>query len=247
MPEPAGAMSWNRRRRVCARIEATKPGLDSRFVVANSAAGPAEHIHATLHCGRGQMENLTGLHESQLQSERTSCRAPLANQVRLVLHTAAFWPMLTTRDEIPKTVPLAVAEFTTLREKLLKIGARIIETAGRVSIALATACPHASLFRPLAGALQPAGPRTAGPKPRNPSRGPLARSKCAAWTAKATHRTPAPGENKPVKSTQRPAAVIEKGQPSRQAQHSGQQSGRRTTARRYVAWPPFRRGAAAFL
>ena len=110
------------------------------------------------YCARGQMENLIKLHKSQLTSDRTSCRAPLANQMRLILHTAAYWLMLELRDAIPKTHPLAVAEFVTLREKLLKIGARIVETASRIKLALATACPQAGVFRHLAGALQPAGP-----------------------------------------------------------------------------------------
>jgi len=78
--------------------------------------------------------------------------------MRLILHTAAYWLMLELRDAIPNTHPLAVAEFVTLREKLLKIGARIVETASRIKLALATACPQAGLFRRLAGALQPAGP-----------------------------------------------------------------------------------------
>ena len=84
--------------------------------------------------------------------------APLANQMRLILHTAAYWLMLELRDAIPKTDALAVAEFVTLREKLLKVGARIVETTSRIKLALATACPKAELFRHLAGALQPAGP-----------------------------------------------------------------------------------------
>jgi hypothetical protein len=152
------AKSWRAERRVCARIEATELGLDIRYVVTNIAAGSAEHIYDTLYCARGQMENLIKLHKSQLASDRTSCRSPLANQMRLVLHTAAYWLMLELRDAIPKTNPLAVAEFATLREKLLKIGARIVETASRIKLALATACPQAGLFRNLAGALQPAGP-----------------------------------------------------------------------------------------
>jgi len=151
------AKSWRAERRVCARIEATELGLDIRYVVTNIAAGSAEHIYDTLYCARGQMENLIKLHKSQLASDRTSCRSPLANQMRLVLHTAAYWLMLELRDTIPKTHPLAVAEFATLREKLLKIGARIVETASRIKLALATACPQAGLFRRLAGALQPAG------------------------------------------------------------------------------------------
>jgi len=149
--------SWKVGRRVCARIEATELGLDIRYVVTNIATGSAEHIYDTLYCARGQMENLIKLHKSQLASDRTSCRAPLANQMRLILHTAAYWLMLELRDAIRKTHPLAVAEFVTLREKLLKIGARIIETASRIKLALATACPQAGLFRYLAGALQPAG------------------------------------------------------------------------------------------
>lgn len=78
--------------------------------------------------------------------------------MRLFLHTAAYWLMLELRDAIPKLHPLAVAEFATLRERLLKIGACIVETASRICLALASACPQAKLFRSLAGALQPAGP-----------------------------------------------------------------------------------------
>nr|WP_244508454.1 transposase [Mesorhizobium sp. LCM 4577] len=42
--------------------------------------------------------NLIKMHKSQLASDRTSCRPPIANQVRLVLHTAAYWLMLTLRE-----------------------------------------------------------------------------------------------------------------------------------------------------
>ena len=67
-----------------------------------------------------------------------------------MLHTAAYWLMLTVRDAIPRPQPLATAEFTTLRMRLLKIAARITETATRVRIAFAAACPEAALFRGIA-------------------------------------------------------------------------------------------------
>ena len=73
-----------------------------------------------------------------------------------MLHTAAYWLMLTVRDAIPK--PLATAEFTTLRLRLLKIAGRITETATRIRIAFAAACPEAELFRGVARSLQLAGP-----------------------------------------------------------------------------------------
>ena len=153
-----GAKSWKCQRRVAARIEATTKGLDIRYVVTNLEIGTAAWLYDTLYCARGQAENLIKLHKSQLASDRTSCRSPLANQVRLVLHTGAYWLMLKLRDAIPRPQPLARAEFTTLRARLLKIAARITETATRVRIAFAAACPEAALFASLARCTQPAGP-----------------------------------------------------------------------------------------
>jgi len=152
------ARSWSKQRRVAARIEASTQGLDIRYVVTSLPGGSAEWIYDTLYCARGQVENLIKMHKAQLASDRTSCRAPLANQVRLILHTAAYWLLLSVRDAIPPTHALARCEFATLRLHLLKIAARVTETASRVRLAFAAACPHTGLFRGLATALQPAGP-----------------------------------------------------------------------------------------
>ena len=78
--------------------------------------------------------------------------------MRLVLHTAASWLVLTVRDAIPKPRDLANAEFNTIRLRLLKIAARVIETASRVRLAFAANCPDGDLFRGLANALMPRGP-----------------------------------------------------------------------------------------
>jgi len=152
------AKSWSRERRAVARIEATTLGLDIRFVVTNLEYGSPEWIYDSLYCARGQAENLIKLHKTQLASDRTSCRSAVANQVRLVLHTAAYWLMLTVRDAIPKVRDLAKAEFATLRLRLIKIAARVVETASRVRLAFAACCPEADLFRGLPGALVPLGP-----------------------------------------------------------------------------------------
>ena len=88
----------------------------------------------------GQAENLIKLHKSQLASDRTSCRSALANQVRLVLHTAAYWLLLTVRDVISRPHPLATAEFMRLAWRVTKI-------AARVCVAFAAACPDAGFFR----------------------------------------------------------------------------------------------------
>jgi hypothetical protein len=153
-----GAKFWRCQRRVAARIEATPKGLDIRYVVTNLVGGNAEWLYETLYCARGRMENFIKLHKTQLASDRTSCRSPLANQVRLVLHTGAYWLLLKVRGSIPKLQPLATAEFKTLQMRLIKIAARISETATRVRIAFAAACPEAELFGGLVRSFQPAGP-----------------------------------------------------------------------------------------
>jgi hypothetical protein len=65
---------------------------------------------------------------------------------------------LGVRDAIPSPQPLATAEFTTLRLRLIKIGAWITETATRVRIAFTAACTEAALFAALVRGCLPAGP-----------------------------------------------------------------------------------------
>jgi len=147
------ADTWTVRRRVVARIEATYQGLDTRYVVTNISHCGAQWLYDSLYCARGQAENLIKRHKSQLASDRTSCRAPLANQMRLTLHTAAYWLMRTLRDAIPRPQPLASGEFSTIRLRLLKIAVRIKETTSRIRLAFAATCPDAALFRGLVGTL----------------------------------------------------------------------------------------------
>ena len=131
--------------------------VDIRYVVT-SLDGAAKYLYEDVYCQRGQMENLIKLHKAQLASDRMSCHSATANQVRLVLHTAAFWLMHGVRAAIPQTSPLAKAEFTTIRQRLIKIGARVIEHIARIRIQLPTSCPEGALFRAVAFGLMPSAP-----------------------------------------------------------------------------------------
>ena len=66
--------------------------------------------------------------------------------------------MLTARAAMPKRSFLARAEFDTLRMRLIKIAARVVESVARIRVWLPTACPDAALFRHLAGRFAAAGP-----------------------------------------------------------------------------------------
>ena len=96
------------------------------------------------------------MHKTQLASDRTSCRSANANQMRLILHTAAYWLLWRIQRVIPKTDALAKSEFATLRLRLLKVAARVMESASRIRIAFASACPDADLLRAIVLALKPA-------------------------------------------------------------------------------------------
>lgn len=160
------AKSWNQERRVVARIEASashegdmlRRGIDIRYIVTSLTGHDPKHLYETVYCARGQAENLIKQHKAQLASDRTSCRSPFANQMRLILHTGAYWLLLDVRNAIPKWHPLRHTEFATIRLRLLKIAARIIETASRIRIALASCCPEAEVFSLVALALKPSGP-----------------------------------------------------------------------------------------
>jgi hypothetical protein len=164
------ATSWKRPRKVVARLECslqpdagetTSTGMrqevDIRYVVT-SLKGSAQYLYEDVYCQRGQMENLIKLHKAQLSSDRMSCHSATANQVRLALHTAAFWLMHGVRATIPQTDPLAKAEFATIRERLIKIGARVIEHLARIRIQLPTSCPEGALFRTVALGIMPSAP-----------------------------------------------------------------------------------------
>ena len=164
------AGSWKQPRKVVARLECslqpdagetTSTGMrqevDIRYVVT-SLKGSAQHLYENVYCQRGQMENLIKLHKAQLASDRMSCHSATANQVRLALHTAAYWLMLAVRDAIPQTDPLAKTEFATIRERLIKIGARVIEHLARIRIQLPTSCPEGALFRAVARDIMPSAP-----------------------------------------------------------------------------------------
>ena len=135
--------------------------VDIRYVVT-SLKGSAQHLYENVYCQRGQMENLIKLHKAQLASDRMSCHSATANQVRLVLHTAAFWLMHGVRAAIPRTSPLAKCEFATIRERLIKIGARVIEHIARIRVQLPTSCPEGALFRTVALGLHAVRPMSRG-------------------------------------------------------------------------------------
>ena len=140
------AQAWPRRpkdtiRRVIARVEAGPQGSDTRFIITNLADTP-EHLYEDIYCARGQAENLIKAHKLHLASDRTSCTKATANQFRLLVHTAAYWLMLTLRGLAAKLSFCRDAQFNTIRINLLKVAARVTEIATRIKVVLPSSYPY---------------------------------------------------------------------------------------------------------
>jgi hypothetical protein len=144
------AKSWKVERRVIARVEAGPQGVDSRFIVTNLRGLP-KSLYEKVYCARGQAENLIKAHKLHLASDRTSCSKATANQFRLLIHTAAYWLMLSLRGLAPRNSFWRDAQFDTIRLCLIKVAARVTEMVTRIKVALPTAYPYQAGFAMLAG------------------------------------------------------------------------------------------------
>jgi hypothetical protein len=138
------AQSWTRPRRLIAKVEYTQLGVNQRFVVTNLSRNP-QFVYDDLYVLRGDVENRIKELKLDLKADRLSCHRFLANQFRLLLHTAAYCLFWLLRCHLQGTV-LETAQVNTLRLKLLKIGARIRETSRRIWIHLASGYPYGHLL-----------------------------------------------------------------------------------------------------
>ncbi|WP_052389907.1 IS1380 family transposase [Belnapia moabensis] len=142
-----GAGSWSRVERIIARVEAGPQGTDTRFVVTNLAGGTPRQIYEDLYCVRGQAENHIKAWRRHLAADRTSCSRATANQLRLMLHTGAYWLLWSLRSLMPKRSTWRVAQFDTLRLRLVKLATRVVALKTRVMLHLPSACPDKVVLR----------------------------------------------------------------------------------------------------
>ena len=99
-----------------------------------------------MYCRRGQAENHIKSWKTHLAADRTSCTKASANQLRLFLHAGAYWIMWGLRVSMPKHSMWRVAQFDTLRLRLIKIAARVVEMKTMIRVHLPTSCPAQHIF-----------------------------------------------------------------------------------------------------
>jgi Transposase DDE domain group 1 len=151
--------SWSCERRVIGKAEITWVGENPRFVVTSLSPKKVDPrtVYETIYCARGDMENRIK-EQLDLFATRTPGRLMRVNQVRLWLSSVAYVLLDELRRLGLDGTSMATAYCSTLRLKLLKIGARVRVTTRKIWVSLASAYPYADLFARAYDQLQRAGP-----------------------------------------------------------------------------------------
>src|SRR5580658_1167221 len=139
---------WERERRVVAKAEHIDGKENPRFVVTSltSERWAAQALYEELYCGRGDMENRIK-EQFSLFADRVSSETMRANQMRVYLSAMAYILMSGFRRLGLQGTELAQAQVSTIRTKLLKIGAQIRVTVRKVWVSMASSYPWQSVYQ----------------------------------------------------------------------------------------------------
>lgn len=159
------AERWQQEERVICKTEVTGGPrgdykLNPRFVVTNlrEADGWSPAAVYGRYCERGDPENRIKEFKRDLAGDRLSCHSFRANQFRLVLHVAAYLLYQAVQDALAAVAPgteWAGAQVGSIRVKLLKVAARVVERCRIIRMHLPTSYPWQTLWRKLLAALSP--------------------------------------------------------------------------------------------
>jgi hypothetical protein len=139
------AQSWKRPRRVVAKVEWHPGELYPRvgFIVTNLAR-PAERLVA-FYNQRGTAEQWIKEGKGAIKWTRLSCRTPAANAVRLQLHALAY-----NLGNFRRTLAMPRAaepwSLTSLREKVIEIGAKVVRHSRYVTFQMAEVAVSRQMF-----------------------------------------------------------------------------------------------------
>jgi len=152
------AGSWDKPRRVVAKIEHHKGELFPRvgFIVTNLRRKPRQVVK--FYNGRGTAEQWIKEGKNAVKWTRLSCHDFVDNQVRLQLFALAYnLGNFLRRLALPRSVKHW--SLTTLREKLVKIGAKVVTHARYVIFQMAEVAVPKKLFQAILERIRRLRPR----------------------------------------------------------------------------------------
>lgn len=140
--------SWSRPRRVISKVEHSAERVHQHFLVTSlpRRGNSALALYERHYCARGEAENRIKEQQLDLFGTRTSATTFHANQLRLWFSALAYALMNELRSRALPGTELAEAHASTIRTKLLKLGAVIRISIRRIRFSLPTSYPRQSLF-----------------------------------------------------------------------------------------------------
>lgn len=140
------AEDWPRPRRIVAKLEINRHGVNRRFVVTNFDL-PSREVYRDVYVQRGDVpESPIGELKNGLQADRLSCHGFTANALRLLEHVVAYALVVLFREATAAVPEVAKAEVGTLRSLLWKVGAVVRTSARRIWFDLSETWPHWDLW-----------------------------------------------------------------------------------------------------
>ena len=138
---------WDRERRVVAKAEHIDGKENPRFVVTSLTAEQweARALYEERYCARGEMENRIK-EQYSLFADRVSSESMQANQMRMYFSAMAYVLVCGLRRLGLKGTEMEQAQVSTIRTRLLKIGARVRVSVRRVFLSMASSYPWQELF-----------------------------------------------------------------------------------------------------
>ena len=140
------ADGWSRPRRIVAKVEINRHGLNRRFVVTN-LSGSGRGIYHGFYVQRGDVpERPIGELKNGLHMDRLSFHRFRSNGLKLLEHTLAYALVVLHREAVAALPEVARAEVGTLRQRLWKVGAVVNTSTRRIWFHVSATWPHRELF-----------------------------------------------------------------------------------------------------
>jgi hypothetical protein len=141
-----GAQTWSRKERVICRVIAGPMGVDTRYIVTSFETAKPQFLYEEVYCDRGNAELFIKDHKLGLESDRSPCNCPKANQFRLFLHSAAYVILHRFREKMLVGTKLAKSTFQQIRIKLLKVAGRVKRMKTRIRFHLPLSFEYKEIF-----------------------------------------------------------------------------------------------------
>ena len=142
------------------------PGrANPRFIVTSlkTEEHEARALYEKRYCARGEAENHIKECQLDLFADRTSSHTMRANQLRMYSSAVAYVLVSGLRRFGLKATDLATAQVTTIRTRLLKIGAQVRVSVRRVALSMAAGYPWGALYAQVYERLRGAAARRVRP------------------------------------------------------------------------------------